>query len=214
MHITLYYTPGTRALRPRWLLEELGLDYDLETVDLFGGQGRTPGYRAIHPLGQVPALRVNGDVLIESGAICHWLADHYAGAGLAPPHGDPARIRYEQWMAFAPGSLEPPSFYALLHSRILPEAQRVPAFVPWAQERYAQAVGAVADALGDRTWLLGDRFTAADIMVGSTLMWLPDALAGHPNLRGYVGRLKERDAYRRATRPPRDAPAAANAKPT
>jgi glutathione S-transferase len=199
MHITLYFTPGTRAIRPRWLLEELEVKYDLEIIDLFGGEGQKPQYRAVHPLGQVPAMRINGQLMLESGAMCHWLADHYAGVGLAPPHGDPTRIPYEQWMAYAPGSLEPPGFYALLHSRILPEDRRIPAIVPSLMKRYARAVAVVAEALAEKAYLLGDRFSAADIMVGSTLMWLPDVLADHPNLGAYVDRLRQRPAYRRAT---------------
>jgi len=199
MHITLYFTPGTRAIRPRWLLEELEIKYDLVNIDLRGGAAQTPEYLAVHPLGQVPAMRINGQAMIESCAMCHWLADHFAGAGLAPAHGDSNRIRYEQWMAFAPGTLEPPAFYALLHSRILPEDQRIPAILPWVRERYARAVAVVAAAMDEKAYLVGDQFSAADIMVGSTLMWLPDVLEDHPNLRAYLMRLKQRPAFQRAT---------------
>jgi glutathione S-transferase len=200
MHITLHYTPGTRAIRPRWLLEELDIPYELNRLDLYGGECNKPEYKAIHPLGQVPALEINGQIQLESGAMLHWLADHFIATELAPTPGDPTRINYEQWMFFTPGTLEPPAFYAILHSKILPKAQRIEDFVPWAMQRYLQSVEVVDNALDGKTFLLGDKFSAADIMVGSTLMWIPDALLDFPCLQEYVNRLKERDAFIRATK--------------
>lgn len=199
MHITLHYTPGTRAIRPRWLLEELEITYDLKTVDLFDGGGNSPEYKAIHPMGLVPALEINGQVQLESGAMCHWLADHFIAAGLAPTPDDPTRINYEQWMFFAPGTLEPPAWLVVLHSKILPETQRVDSVVPWAMKRYLAAVKSLGETLNGKKYLLGDTFTAADIMVGSTLMWIPDALNDYPTMQDYTDRLKQRGAYIRAT---------------
>ncbi len=198
MHITLYYTPGTRALRPRWLLEELDITYDLKTIDLFSGAGNTPEYKAIHPMGLVPALEINGQVQLESGAMCHWLADHFIAAGLAPTPGDPTRINYEQWMFFVPGTLEPPAWLMVMHASILPEPQRVDAIIPWATKRYLSAVNTLDTSLNGKPYLCGDHFTAADVMAGSTLMWLPEILKKHPNLQDYVDRLKQRDSYARA----------------
>ena len=105
MDIELYHTPQTRSSRPRWLLEELGTPYRLRSVDLFGGE-RNPA----HPLGSVPAINIDGETLIESGAICHWLADRFLDKGLAPAMDDPRRARYEQWMFFVPATLEPVSY--------------------------------------------------------------------------------------------------------
>ncbi|MCB1786287.1 MAG: glutathione S-transferase, partial [Gammaproteobacteria bacterium] len=82
MELVLYYQPGTRALRVRWVLEELALPYRLERIDLRKGEGNTHAYRAIHPLGQLPALQVDGEVMIESGAIVHWLAETHPEQGL------------------------------------------------------------------------------------------------------------------------------------
>ena len=104
-------------------------------------------------------------------------------------------------MFFAPGNLEPPAFYALLHSKILPEAERIEAIVPWARQRYLQSVAVIDNALGGNDYLLGDDFTAADIMVGSTLMWLPDSLNNFPQLQAYVDRLQQRKACIRAVKP-------------
>ena len=91
MELTLYYTPKTRAFRVRWLLEELGLEYRLEHIDLHAGEGNTPEYRAIHPLGQVPALKVDNEVMFESGAMLQWLAETHLDKGLAPALDSPWR---------------------------------------------------------------------------------------------------------------------------
>jgi len=84
MDITLYYTPQTRAIRPRWLMEELGLEYKLQNIDLYAGEGETEEYKKINPLGAVPAMKIDGEVMLESGAMCHWMADYYADSKLAP----------------------------------------------------------------------------------------------------------------------------------
>jgi len=102
LEIELYYTPHTRSLRPRWLLEDLGIAYTLRPVDLFGGE-RNPA----HPLGSVPAMRIDGETMFESVAMCHWLADRFPEKGLAPAVVDVSRRAYEQWMFFVPGTLEP-----------------------------------------------------------------------------------------------------------
>jgi glutathione S-transferase len=197
MDIELFYTPHTRAVRPRWLLEELAVPYTLRTVDLFGGE-RNPA----HPLGAVPSIRVDGMTLIESGAICHWLADRYPQQGLAPAADDPQRAPYEQWMFFAPGSLEPPAFDIVLHTAILPDAQRVPAIVPFAEKRYRRVLRMLSDELDHDGYLLGEPFSTADIMVGSTLSWLPGLLAPFPALRAYLDRLSARPAWVRAQQQP------------
>jgi len=84
MEIVLYYLSGSRAQRVRWLLEELGLDYQLKQVDIFKGEGNTPEYLALQPLGQLPAVTLDGEPMFESGAIVQWLADSYLDKGFAP----------------------------------------------------------------------------------------------------------------------------------
>lgn len=204
MTIKLYYTHGTRATRPRWMLEELGLDYTLVPIDLFSGEGQSPTYKKIHPLGYVPAIEIDGRVQIESGAICHWLADQYPEKGLAPGISSPDRMRYEQWMFFAPGTLEPPAWLVLLHGRVLPESKRIDAIVPWALQRYDGILAALNQEMTGRDYIATDQFTAADIMIGSILMWLPDSLKAYSSLSDYVACLKARQAWQRATVDPRD----------
>jgi glutathione S-transferase len=96
MNIELYYAPQTRSIRPRWLLEELELPYMLHEMELFDETMRSREYRRIHPLGQIPALRIDGEIMIESVAMCHWLADQFLEKGLAPKHDSDLRKAYEQ----------------------------------------------------------------------------------------------------------------------
>ncbi len=196
MDIELYYTPHTRSSRPRWLLEELAQPYHLRPVELFEGE-RNP----VHPLGSVPAVTINGETLIESGAICHWLADRFPEKKLAPASTDPQRARYEQWMFFVPGTLEPPAFDILMHTQILPEKKRIAAIVPFSTRRYQQILRMLSKELDHDGYLLGEQFTCADIMLGTTLAWLPELLADHPSLLAYIQRATARPAYQRAIEP-------------
>ena len=193
MEIELYHTPKTRSHRPRWLLEELGVEYRLRPVDLFGGE-KNPA----HPLGSVPAIKLDGTTMIESCAICHWLADHYPEAGLAPSQDAADRIPYEQWMFFVPGTLEPPAFDIVLHTFILPENRRVTEVLPFAELRYRAALKVLNRTLEDRDYILGETFSAADILIGSTLQWLPEMLEDFSVLKNYVKRLTARPACQRA----------------
>ena len=193
MEIELYYTPRTRSVRPRWLLEELKVPYSLRLVDLFGGE-RNPA----HPLGSVPAIRLDGETLIESGAICHRLADSFPEGNLAPTSTDPRRAAYEQWMFFVPATLEPPAFDILMHTQILPEKKRVDVIVPYAAERYQRVLKMLAKELDHDGYLMGEQFTAADIMMTTTLSWLPELLEEYPTLLAYTQRATARPAYQRA----------------
>jgi len=198
MDITLYHTPQTRSMRPRWLLEELGVDYKLHNIDLFAGEGESAEYKKINPLGAVPAMVIGDQVMLESGAMCHWLADFHADKKLAPGAQDADRPMYEQWMMFSQATLEMQPWLILLHSKILPEADRVEQIVPWAQQRHESILKVLNAELEGKDYLLGDQFSAADIMVGSTLMFVPEALAKFPELHTYIQRLKERPAFQRA----------------
>ncbi|MGR9073833.1 MAG: glutathione S-transferase family protein, partial [Gammaproteobacteria bacterium] len=99
----LYHCPHTRSVRPLWLLEELGADYEIETVDIFKGEGQKISYKAINPNGSVPTLD-DGTIIYEAGAICLYLADKYPEAGLAPAINSTERAKYYQWMFYVPGT--------------------------------------------------------------------------------------------------------------
>lgn len=193
MDIEIFYTPHTRSIRPRWLLEELEQPYRLHPVDLFGGE-RNPA----HPLGSVPSVNIDGETLIESGAICHLLADYWPEKNLAPVASSQLRARYEQWMFFVAATLEPPAMDILMHTQILPEEERIAALVPFARNRYQQILQMIARELDHSGYLLGEQFSCADIMLATALTWLPELLEPHPALVDYVKRLTVRPGYQRA----------------
>jgi glutathione S-transferase len=197
MDLILYYLPGSRAERVRWILDELGLDYQVKTIELFKGEGQQPDYLAIHPLGQLPALKIDGEVMIESGAIVQWLAESVPGSELAPATDQPVRRAFDQWMYFAVASLEAPAWEMLLHGKILPDTQAIEGIVPFAEQRYAKALSVLEQALRDQDYLVDGRFSAADIMTGYILAWFPEQLVPYPNLEEYLARLQQRPAYPR-----------------
>lgn len=190
----LYWCPRTRAIRPRWLLEELGLVYELVQVD--EAMRASEEYRRIHPLGKVPAL-VDGEVsLFESAAICLYLADKHIDLGLAPPLGvDELRAPYDQWMVFGVATLEQAAMPVLMAGPEGPSAE--------AQQRLAAVFGVLDRAVEPGPFLLGEQFSAADVMLGSMAIWADaaGALEAYPHLQKYAQRLSQRDAYQRAAGP-------------
>lgn len=195
MDLTLYYQQGSRAQRVRWVLEELGLEYQLEHINLGKGESRTPEYRAIHPLGQLPALKVDDEVMIESGAIVQWLAESFPDQGLAPAHDAPQRREFLQWMYFSVTSLEWPAWEIVLHQKILPEKLAAKEIVPFARKRLKTVLTTLEHALEEQDYILAQGFSAADIMLGYIVMWFKDDLADYPALSSYVERLQQRPAY-------------------
>ena len=196
----LYYSPQSRAVRPRWMLEEIGAPYELVRLQL-GTDNKTPAYLKMNPNGTVPTL-VDGDLtLFESAAICQYLADRFPDKRLAPPVGTPARGLYYQWIHYAMSALEPPLVTIFLHTINKPEAERIPALVSEARTQLKTVLGVVEQAVLGRTFILGDQFTTADVMVGSTLVWAQMmSLLGdeRPAPAAYLGRLASRPASQRA----------------
>lgn len=200
-HLRLHFFPRTRATRVRWMLEELGLDYDLRVVDLRSGEQRQRAYRAIHPFGKVPALEIDGVAMTESLAICLYLADRYPEQGLAPFPGDhPRRAAYMSWMAFSTGTLEP----ALIEEVRQREAAKSgcassdpgPALTPW-----EDIAAHLERTLCGRSHLTGDGFTAADIMNGSLMLWAraTGLTSKYPRIDAWLDALTRRPACVRAT---------------
>ena len=196
----LYYAPQTRAGRPRWMLEEVGVPYELATLDMSKGEHKAPDYLKIHPHGAVPAL-VDGDVaLFESAAICAYLADKFPEKKLAPPVGTAARGLYYQWMFYSMATLEPPLLEIFVNTVMLPEAERSPAAVTKAKARFEAIAPVLSSALSGRTFMLGEQFSAVDVMIGGMLGWgaFMGLLTDHPALQAYVQRVSERPAFKRA----------------
>jgi glutathione S-transferase len=200
--LTLYHSPQSRSIRPRWLLEELGVPCEVKLVSLAAGDQKKPEYLKLNPNGTVPTL-VDGDLALwESAAICQYLADKYPEKRLAPAVGTPERGKYYQWIHYAMSGIEPPAVTLFLHTMRLPEAERIPALVDAAKAQLGRVITIVDDALAGREWMLGSQFSAADVMVGSTLVWCQMlGLIGdqYANVPGYLTRCAARPALQRAS---------------
>ena len=197
----LYYVPRTRASRPRWLLEEMGLPYELVRLDTSRKETRTPEHLARQPLGHVPVLEDEGVRVFESMAICLWLAERYPEKGLVAPPGSAARAETYQWLFFAATELEP-HLAAISAQTRRPEPERDVARIEEAKRRFAAAAVALEARLAGRTFLVGDSFSVADVVVGSVLSWGRAAagLDGLPETQAWLARLKERPAWKRAVK--------------
>jgi glutathione S-transferase len=192
----LYYVPKTRASRPRWVLEELGLPYELVRLDPSKGETRTDEHRARQPLGHVPVLEDGSVRLYESAAICLWLAERQGM--LLPRAGTPARALTYQWLFYAQTELEVPRVQLSAELK-KPEAERDVALADVARRRFQEACEPLERALHDGEWLLG-AFSVADVVVGACLLWGRSlrALEGMPMLEAYCGRIRERPAWKRS----------------
>lgn len=199
----LYHCPRTRSSRVLWLLSELGVEVDVVPLDAFALAGRESTYRAIHPHGVVPALEHDGEVMLESLAMCLWLADRHSDRGLAPPITSPLRARYCQWMVYVPATCDPALETIWLNTRFLPEERRSPERAEHAKKVWATCEKVLSSGLGDNPWMLGSEFSAADIAVGSVLAWAR-FLAGlklDPKLHDHLARCVTRPGFQRAYNP-------------
>ncbi len=191
--ITLYFAPATRAFTPLWLLEELALPYAIETIDLRKRQQKSPEYLRVNPMGKVPALK-DGDVTVsENPAICIYLADRYSLGHMAPTLDDPQRGAYLRWMVFSTAVLEPAIY--------LPESNDPRGAMGRGWGKRQRVLDVLDAALSDGPWLLGERFSAADVMLGSQLsVALFNKRIDTPpaSFAAYDRRLTARPAYQRA----------------
>lgn len=196
----LYYSPRSRSARPRWMLEEIGAPYELVRLDLAKGEQKKPEYLKIHPHGAVPALSDDEVTLFESAAICAYLADKFPDKHLAPPLGNPARGYYYQWLIYSMATAEPAVLKVFLNTVMLPEAKRSVAAADEGRVQWAAVARVLESALEGKSFLLGEQFSAADVMIGSIAGWANSMklLEGFPQLQKYVARLTSRPAFRRA----------------
>ena len=202
----LYEFPPTRSQRAKWALEELGIEYSSHIVDLKEGQQDSDTYRAMHPLGVVPALKTATYTIFESVAIVLQLIDEHPEKGLAPPVGSPERALYYQWSVFACAELDPPimmwfdnTMRPLEHMRP-PGTQHDATLAERGRSDFAIRANILSKVLGDRDYLVGSGFSGADILVGhSCFMATHTGLIGdYPVLEAYYGRLQQRPGHQRA----------------
>ena len=190
--ITLYHSPASRAFTAYWMLEEIGAAFDVRTVDIRKGEQKDPEYLKLNPAGKVPTLTDGAVVVSENPAIAIYLADRYSYGTLAPKIDEPDRGAYLKWMVYATAVVDP---VAYLHEQSID----LPGFGP-GFGTFDDMVGVLSAALEGRNWLLGDRFTAADVVLGGTISQLiyRKVLPDDPVLSDYNGRLTRREAYHRA----------------
>ncbi|MDH3748595.1 MAG: glutathione S-transferase [Gammaproteobacteria bacterium] len=189
----LYWAPKTRSTRAIWMLEEAGLDYELAPADIRDPNRQdSEEFRAASPMGKVPAL-VDGDVsMSESAAICLYIADRYCSGTLAPPVDDARRGKFLYWIMYTPAVVEPAMSERF--SGVEPNRGRS----GWGD--FDLMIETWEQGLGDSQWILGDQFTAADVMLGSSAVFLRmfDMLPDSAVLGAYADRCFGRDAYQKA----------------
>ena len=189
----LYWAPGTRSLRTLWMLEEAGVDYERVHVDIRNGGQNDPAFRKINPMGKVPAFEDGAAQLAESAAICAYIAERCPEAGLAPKIGDPLRGRYFHWLFFAPGCIEP-AFTQKFTNIELPTTA-----AGWGD--FTRVFDALETALKPGPWILGETFSAADVMIGCDLLFGVERfkiVEPRPVFAAYLERCHARPALQRA----------------
>ncbi|WP_121065196.1 glutathione S-transferase family protein [Chachezhania antarctica] len=196
----LYYAPSSRAVRIAWLLEELGLSYEIEKFQLGDKEMREPGYRAVHPMGRVPALE-DGDVtLFESGAIVQYILARHAGGRLQPAVDSPDFPVFLQWLHYAEGMIMPPMNQIVVETKLLAPDRRSEVHAKRAVKLLAQMLYAVDAHMEGREFLAG-AFSGADVMTGHACMMagrLGADLSDKPNVAAYNERLAARPAFQKA----------------
>jgi len=199
--IRLHFASGTRAVRVRWHLEEIGVPYDLHVVSLWRGAHKREDYLEIHPLGKVPALEIDGTIVFESLGICSYLADRFAEPGLAPPVADRVRrASYCTWMALSAGTLEPAILEQVRTKKAAEQGVASVSLGP-ALTPFDTIASYMERHLAEKPFLLGEYMTAADIMNGSLMAWAREIglLDGRQAIQAWVAKLAARPAYSRAT---------------
>ncbi|MEA3049405.1 MAG: glutathione S-transferase [Sphingomonadales bacterium] len=193
--LIFYTNPMSRGRIVRWMLEETGCDYETVLLD-YGTTMKGDDYRAVNPMGKVPAIRHGDMVVTEAAAICAYLADAFPDASLAPPPGNPKRAPYYRWMFFAAGPVE-----AVITGKALgllaPEDKKMMAGYGSFEETIDALEGAVS---GPGPFICGGQFTAADVYVGASIGWGTQfgIIPKREPFQAYLARITERPAYKRA----------------
>jgi glutathione S-transferase len=191
--ITLHHSPNTRSTGALSLMEELGVPYDLHVMDMKAGENRQPAYLAINPMGKVPAVQDGEALITEQGAVFLYLADRFPEAGLAPAIGDPLRGPYLRWLVFYGSSFEP-----AVVDHALKRDPALASMCPYGD--YDTVIETLRAALAKGPWILGERFSAADVLWGIALSWtmMFGIVAKLPEFTAYADRVNARPAIQRA----------------
>jgi glutathione S-transferase len=192
--LTLYHAAPSRSSVTLWMLEELGHPYDLKLINLQAGENLKPDYLAINPMGKVPALKHGDTIITELAAICTYLADEFPDAKLNVPVGTPRRGVYLKWLFFGPGCLEP-----AVIDRAAPRKEGARrAMLGYGD--FDTTMNVMAKAVEKGPWLMGEQFTAADVVIGANIRWgmtfkmIPE----RKEFTDYAARIAARPAAQRA----------------
>ncbi len=189
--LKLYHSPQTRSSRMVWLLEEIGVPYEIAYLDIRAEGGAPESYRAIHPLKKVPALDHDGEIVTESAAICLYLSDAFPAAGLGPRAGEAGRGAYLSWLAYYAGVIEP-----ALMVKAVGATGFSPLSAAWGDPDLM--IKRLEDTLAAGPYVLGERFTTVDVLVGSTFQWAGRLLPKTDAVEAYKARLMSRPAFLRS----------------
>ncbi len=190
--ITLYFSVASRSFVPLWLLEELGVPYETVDTDIRSRKQKAPDYLKINPMGKVPALDDGGTIVTEAPAICLYLADRYGYGTLSPKLDDPARGLYFKWCVFATAVFEPALY--------LPEPANPADKTGFGWGDRETMLSVLEAGLSPGPFLLGERFSAADIALGGlfTIAMFNERIPGRPVFAAYNAALWDRPAFKRA----------------
>ena len=191
--VTLFHSPNTRSSGALILLEELGADYKLHVLNQKTGEQRRPEYLAINPMGKVPAIIQNGALITEQVAVYLYLADLYADKGLAPQIGDPLRGPYLRWMVYYGSCFEP-----AVVDKSMKREPAPPSMNPYGD--FDTMLKTLTDQLAKGPYILGEKFSAADVLWGSALTWITmfGLVEATPVIKAYIERTGSRPAVARA----------------
>ena len=192
--LTLYHASPSRSSIVLWMLEEIGQPYEIKLVSLSDGENLKPDYLAINPMGKVPALLHGDTVITEVAAICTYLADEFPDAKLNVPVGSPRRGAYLKWLFFGPGCLEP-----AVVDRAAPRKDP-PRRAMLGYGDFDMTMNVVAKAVEKGPYIMGEQFTAADVVIGANIRWgmIFKMLPERKEFVDYAARLSARPATRRA----------------
>jgi glutathione S-transferase len=192
--ITLYHASPSRSSIVMWMLEEIGEPYDIKLLKLGEGDSLKPEYLAINPMGKVPAVRHGETVITEGAAICAYLADEFPQKKLNVPIGSPRRGVYLKWLFFGPGCLEP-----AMVDRAAPRKEP-PRRAMLGYGDFDTTMNVLAKAVEKGPWLMGDQFTAADVVIGANIRWgtIFKLIPERNEFLDYSARIAARPAVQRA----------------
>jgi len=192
--LTLYHAAPSRSSIVLWMLEELGQPYDIKLIKLSAGDNLKPDYLAINPMGKVPALKHGDTVITEAAAICTYLADEFPGAKLNIPIGTPRRGVYLKWLFFGPSCIEP-----AVIDRAAPRKEEARRGMLGYGD-FDTVMNVVAQAVAKGPWLMGEQFTAADVIVGANIRWgmMFKMIPPRQEFLDYAARIAARPAAQRA----------------